>query len=727
MKATRLRAELVLLAATVIGCVSLEADVRLPALFSDNMVLQRGVRVPVWGHADPAEPVTVTLGRYRATTMADENGRWLVRLSPLAAGGPYELAISGTNTIVLRNVLVGEVWVCSGQSNMAWPVSRATNAEQEIAQAGYARIRLFQVARAVAETPQDDLTGAWSECSPETVPGFSAVAYYFGREVHNALGVPVGLVHTSWGGTPAEAWTSLPALEAEPALAPLLEHWETVVAGYDDEAAMRRYEAQMARWREADEQARASGEPRPAQPRRPAHPGNSPNRPASLYNAMIAPLVPYAMRGAIWYQGESNAGRAYQYRRLFPTMIRDWRRAWGQGEFPFLFVQLANFQSRGQDPRAWAELREAQLMTLSLPNTGMAVTADVGEPLDIHPRYKQEVGRRLALAARAIAYGDELAHSGPIYTSHAVEGDAVRLRFRHTGGGLLAASEPLRGFTVAGNDRRFVWADAGIDGDTVVVRSDAVPRPVAVRYAWADDPGPCDLYNGEGLPASPFRTDDWPGVTSGVRTPADGGAERVFYRVPEDPRLPRVLLIGDSISIGYTVPTRELLDAVANVQRIPWNGGDTNLGLERLDEAIGAVKWDVIHFNFGLHDLRYADGRHQVPIEQYEANLRKIVHRLKATGASLVWASTTPVPEGAAGRRAGDETDYNAVAATIMEENGVPTNDLYAFALPRLADIQQPRNVHFTDAGSRQLARRVAASILTALGRPVPESLSTEP
>jgi lysophospholipase L1-like esterase len=353
----------------------------------------------------------------------------------------------------------------------------------------------------------------------------------------------------------------------------------------------------------------------------------------------------------------------------------------------------------------------------------MAVAIDIGESYNIHPTNKQEVGRRLALAARAIAYGEDIAYSGPLYDSMIIEGDRIRLKFKHVNGGLVAEGEPLKGFIIAGENRRFVWADATIEGDTVVVRSDAVEYPVAVRYAWWDDPVGCNLCNKAGLPASPFRTDAWPGVTANVRSYADPQPERKLCQVPEDPKLPRALLIGDSISIDYTEQTRGLLTGKVNVQRIPWNGGDTNNGLARLNEAVGGVKWDVIHFNLGLHDLRCTDGRYQVPVEEYEKNLREIVRRLKFTGAKLVWASTTPVPEGATGRIPGDEGKCNAAAKAVMEENRVPVNDLHAFALPRLKELQKPQDVHFTDPGSMALAKRVAASILTALGEPVPSSL----
>ncbi|MBI1929950.1 sialate O-acetylesterase [Candidatus Poribacteria bacterium] len=489
------------------------AEVKLPAVIGDNMVLQQHAKVPIWGTADPGEQITVSLGAQQVATTADNEGRWMVSLNSLDAGGPFEMTIAGNNTLTLRNVLVGEVWVCSGQSNMQWSVKASADAEGEIAAADYPMIRLFSVKRTVAEGPLPDTEGSWGACSSQTVGDFSAVGYFFGGELHKMLDVPVGLIHSSWGGTPAEAWTSRPALESEPDFKPILDRWEQILAEYPQ--AKQKYEDQLAEWKQAAEAAKAEGKPEPRRPGAPLGPDH-PHRASGLYNGMIAPLIPYAIQGVIWYQGESNADRAYQYRKLFPAMIQDWRSAWKHGDFPFLFVQLANWRETKPEPveSDWAELREAQLMTLTLPKTAIAVAIDIGDAADIHPKNKQEVGRRLALAAQSIAYGKEVVYSGPIYASMTTEGNKVRLRFMpHTADGLMAkGDEPLKGFAIAGQDHKFVWADARIDGDTVVVWSDQVPHPVAVRYAWADNPV-CNLYNKAGLPASPFRTDDWPGVT----------------------------------------------------------------------------------------------------------------------------------------------------------------------------------------------------------------------
>jgi len=490
------------------------AEVRVPALIGDNMVLQRGVRLKVWGWADPGESVAVEINGQRAVAKAAADGRWSVRLQPMEAGGPYTMTITGKNALSFRNVMVGEVWVCSGQSNMEWPVAASMNGDREVASADYPMIRLFTVPHKVATSPQDDAGGKWEVCSPRTVGGFSGVGYFFGREIHRRLGVPVGLINTSWGGTPAEAWTSRPALEAEDILRPILERWDRELANYPK--ALAAYRDALAKWEDEAARARQEGKAVPEKPKEPGDPTANPWLASGLYNGMIAPLTPFAIRGAIWYQGESNADRAYQYRTLFPTMIRDWRRAWKIGDFPFLFVQLANFMDAKPEPAedAWAELREAQLMTLSLPKTGMAVTIDIGDAKDIHPRNKPAVGFRLALAALKVAYGKDGVHSGPLYKSMKVEGNRIRIHFTNVGGGLEArGGGPLRGFAVAGADRKFVWANAKIDGDTVVVWSERVPKPVAVRYAWASNPE-CNLYNAAGLPASPFRTDDWPGVTA---------------------------------------------------------------------------------------------------------------------------------------------------------------------------------------------------------------------
>jgi len=335
-----------------IACLSaaagnVSADVRMPSIFGDNMVLQRGTALPIWGWAEPGEKITVEIAKQSATATADQSGRWMVKLKPLSAGGPHELIVSGRNRLVFRNVMVGEVWICSGQSNMEWPVAASLNGSQEQAAANYPLIRLFTVKHKVSTTPQQDPEGKWDVCSPQTVGGFSGVGYFFGREIHKRLGVPVGLIQSAWGGTPAEAWTSRSVLEADPELKPIVERWDQALAQYP--TAVERYKQQLADWEKSAAQAREKGEPEPKKPNPPEDPKTNPWLPAGLYNGMICPLIPFAIRGVIWYQGESNADRAYQYRRLFPAMIKCWRKAWGK-EFPFLFVQLANFMEAKPEP-----------------------------------------------------------------------------------------------------------------------------------------------------------------------------------------------------------------------------------------------------------------------------------------------------------------------------------------------------------------------------------------
>jgi sialate O-acetylesterase len=506
----------------MLGALSLRAEVKLPSLLSDGLVLQQGMKVNIWGTADPGERVTVTLKDQQVSGVADSDGQWKVKLGPLNPGGPFTMTIAGQNTITLHDVLVGEVWVCSGQSNMEMPVGtnpqgwsgNVANYQDEMARADYPRLRLFTVQKAVAGKPQREVKGYWVAARPQTVGEFSAVGYFFGRELLKVLNVPIGMIHSSWGGTPAESWTSHGTLESDPEFTSILDSGAKLLSPYPK--VFQDFEQRLGQWRQDSDKAESDGAPVPKAPTVPDDPRRNPWRPASLFNAMIVPLTPYAIRGAIWYQGESNADRPAQYRKLFPAMIRDWRRVWEEGDFPFLFVQLANWGI--SQPRSnWPELREAQLMTLSLPKTGMAVTIDIGDGSDIHPKNKQEVGYRLALAAQAVAYGQDVIYSGPLYESMAVEGDKIRLRFKYVYGGLVAKNSPtarLSGFEMAGEDHKFVAAEAKIDGDTVVVASERVPHPVAVRYAWVMNPG-CNLYNRAGLPASPFRTDNWEDLTTG--------------------------------------------------------------------------------------------------------------------------------------------------------------------------------------------------------------------
>lgn len=638
--------------------------ISLNPLFTDNMVFQRNLKIPVWGKSEPGGEVVVTLNGQKKKGVADENGNWKVELSPVAAGGPYELVISGAEEYKIKSVMVGEVWICSGQSNMEMPVNmkwgKINNAEEEVANANYPNIRLLMVNKVMATKPQDNFKSAgWKECSPETVPSFSAVAYLFGRKLYKELNVPIGLIETAWGGTVVEAWTSAKTLksineyvyEIDALNMGLFEKnkikksynkeqkaWVNEVQGELKKSGIlsrgyNKYGYDSKKWKTLDVPKTWESQninfdgvmwvkkeitipqswkgkdlllslgaindyditwfngklvgsmPNVAMQRRYDIPkelvkvgkneitvmildiGNNggiygdpkntvigyskkatislagkwkykkdkfdlnsishppmwdvsaaQNRPTVLYNAMINPLLPYGIRGAIWYQGESNAGRAMQYRKLFKALINDWRDAWGQGNFPFIFVQLANFMKRSNVPTddSWAHLREAQTMALELPNTGMAVTIDIGNARDIHPKNKQEVGRRLALNALAKVYGENIPYSGPMYKSMKKEGSKLRLQFTNTDKGLkIKGGKQLKGFAIAGKDKKFVWAKAKIvhstlsgDGDEVIVWSPKIKHPVAVRYAWASNPL-CNLYNSADLPASPFRTDTW--------------------------------------------------------------------------------------------------------------------------------------------------------------------------------------------------------------------------
>ena len=471
------------------------ADVTLPALLAEHMVIQRGLPVHIWGKAAPDEAVAVTFRTGTQTTKADMAGQWSVYLPPSEAGGPFTLTVKGNNTITFKDVLAGDVWVASGQSNMEFKLRQGDNAATEIAAAKYPQIRRTVITRKVAEYPMDDAAvQPWMESTPDTAPNASAVAYFFARHLQEHLPgsgsvVPIGIIESFWGGTPVEAWMSLRAIGEDPALMPIISEWAKSSEAWP--LVLAQYENRLKTWKE--------GTPKPNKPE--TGPGGS-WEPAGLYNAMISPLTPYPIKGAIWYQGESNASvaRAPVYARAFQGMIQDWRHAWHQGEFPFLFVQLANFKANP----TWPDVREAQRQTLSLANTGMAVTIDVGNPTNIHPTNKQDVGLRLALAARAVAYGEKLEYSGPVFRQATREGNTLRVWFEHAGG-LTAKNGELKGFEIAGPNGKFNPATARLEGTTVVVSAADTPAPVSVRYGWADNPE-CNLYNAAGLPASPFRS-----------------------------------------------------------------------------------------------------------------------------------------------------------------------------------------------------------------------------
>jgi sialate O-acetylesterase len=537
---------LMLVAATAC-CTHARADVRLPAILGDHMVLQQGPGRPVWGWADPGEQVVVSIAGQKQAVVADQQGNWKTTVELLQPGGPVEMTVRGKNTLTIKDILIGEVWFCSGQSNMELGVAQAADAEKEIAQADYPQIRLFDEINdahgekkdplVIFSQPQKDLAAAWQACTPASVGRFSAAAYYFGRELHQARRVPVGLIHASLGGSQVEAWTPLDILRATAEAQPILQRWEPIAA--DFQKKWPAYEKALEKWAQQTESARATQKPLPKEPRRPFGPGHR-YEPAGAFNGMVAPVIPFAIRGVIWYQGESNRDRAWQYRALLPAMIKSWRQQWGQGDFPFLIVQIPGYAPPPKPPATpapqdstaeneWAELRDAQAFTArTVANTALVVAIDIGECRNIHPKNKQEVGRRLALAAQALAYGQDVAYCGPLYRDCQPEPGKIRLNFTHAAGGLTAlevpegtmhpatcpAADAVVGFAVAGADRQFHRAEAHIDGQSVVVGSPDVSQPIAVRYGWAGCPR-CNLYNKAGLPASPFRTDDWPLSTQG--------------------------------------------------------------------------------------------------------------------------------------------------------------------------------------------------------------------
>jgi sialate O-acetylesterase len=503
----------------LLGTAPAAGNVKLPALIGDNMVLQQGWQVTIWGAADAGEEVTVSFGEEKQTAIADSSGGWKVGLRPLKAAGPREMTISGKNTVTIHNALVGEVWLCSGQSNMEFALEGrpgvlggVKNAEQELAAADYPQLRLFRVEKAVAGKPQSEVHGQWVVTSPLTVEHFSAVGYFFGRDLYRALKVPVGLIDASRGGTPAEAWMRAEVLEADPDLKVMADSWRQRISDFPQ--ALEVYKQRLSDWEKSAEVAEASGRVVPPMPAAPQDPRSHRWRDAGLWNGMIAPLTSYTIAGNIWYQGESNTDSPYQYRKVFAELIQDWRRVWGEGDFPFLFVQLASFATDGASSDSWAVLRESQEKALALPKTGMAVAIDIGDSHDIHPKNKQEVGRRLALVAEGIAYGRKVEYMGPAFKSLRMGKGTLHLQFGHLGGGLVARGGPLTGFQMAGKDQKFFPASARIAGNEVVLSSPRVPEPVAARYAWANDPK-CNLYNQAGLPAPPFRTDDWPVTSQG--------------------------------------------------------------------------------------------------------------------------------------------------------------------------------------------------------------------
>ena len=488
-----------ILALSMAGAI--HADVKLPAIFSDHMVLQSNAEVPIWGWAGEGEEIVVSLGEAQAKTTAGQGGLWKVTLSKLPAGGPHTLTIKGKNSLQIQDVLVGEVWLGSGQSNMAMTVNRAKDFEQEQANANFPQLRMFTVTSGASNTAQSDCKGQWAVCSPQAVASFSATAYFFGRELHRELKVPVGLINSSVGGTPIESWISPEAQHASSDLKPFFAAIEQEKAAFDREKAKAKYERDLAAWKEATKKAKAAGESLPKRPQDPVAVQERKGNVGGLFNGKIAPLIPYRIRGAIWYQGEANSTpqKATYYQYQLPLLIKDWRDRWGY-EFPFAWVQLPNFGGPG---RNWPIVREAMLKTLSVPNTGMAITIDIGEEKDIHPKNKQDVGHRLALWALGTTYGKPVETSGPLVKKHEHRGASVVITFSHIDKGLVARGG-LTGFEI-GDAQGFKPATAQIiDADKVAISSPDVSSPTAVRYAWENFPT-ASLFNGAGLPASPFQ------------------------------------------------------------------------------------------------------------------------------------------------------------------------------------------------------------------------------
>jgi len=499
---------------------ALSAEVKLPAVLGDHMVVQQGKPIAVWGWAGKGEPVTVFFNGQEKNAVAAADGTWRVAFDPIEAGGAaLEMTVRGAKgpAVVVKDILVGEVWLCSGQSNMEMSMSWLPYPAPDALRADHPAMRLFRLPKRTSDRPMDDVEAKWEICAPDPVRQFSAVGYYFGLELHKRLGIPIGLIESAWGGTRIEPWTPPIGFAAVPEVKPVLESHAARYAEYRDSLAKSL--TALEAWVRVAKKALAANTIVPVRPAIPADPYASPQEPTALYNGMIHALTPFAIRGAIWYQGESNRGEGALYTRKMDALIKGWRLAWKQGDFPFYFVQLAPYEygySReaptGDIPDALRLplMWEAQRDALSIPNTGMAVITDIADLRDIHPTNKKDVGYRLSLWARANTYGEStLVHSGPLYKSMTVEGNLVRLSFDHTGGGLIASdSQPLKWFEIAGEDRTFYKAEAEIAGDTVVVWSPRVAAPKAVRFGWHELAVP-NLANKEGLPASPFRTDRW--------------------------------------------------------------------------------------------------------------------------------------------------------------------------------------------------------------------------
>ena len=499
---------------------TLSADIRLPSVIGSHMVLQQDKPIKIWGWAEPGEGISVTFGGQSAQIIVDKEGRWEIELEAIKVDkGPHKMTITGTQSlpVELEDILLGEIWVCSGQSNMEWTMWRTHSPIPEIRRADFPQIRLFHIPRKVSTHPEEDVEAEWKICKPATIRDFSAVAYYFGREIHKKLDVPVGLISTRWGGTRIEPWTPTAGFKSVPELHGILE--EIKAANEEYQKDMKKFLPNLKKWAELSELALSKGKTLPLQPEIPQHANQNPQAPTSLYNAMVHPLIRFAIRGAIWYQGEANRNDGSIYTKKMEALINGWRNVWQVGDFPFYYVQLAPFnygyliddeESDTLDFYRLPLIWEAQSNALKIPNTGMAITTDITNLNDIHPRNKRDVGYRLSLWALAKTYGQkDLVYSGPLYQSMAIEGNKIRIRFQHVGSGLISLDDqPLSWFEIASQDKIFYKARAEISGDSVLVLSERVSEPVAVRFGWHQLATP-NLGNREGLPASPFRTDRW--------------------------------------------------------------------------------------------------------------------------------------------------------------------------------------------------------------------------
>ena len=505
---------------TLLLPLAAQAELKLPAIFGDRMVLQQKQADPVWGWDTPGTPITVSFAGQTKTTSADAAGKWTVKLDPMPANAtPATLTVQGTTKREISDVLVGEVWVCSGQSNMEWAVNNCWDGDLEAMAAKFPQIRLISVPIKGTQEPQYDFQGEWAACSPQTVGSFSAVGFFYGRLLHEILGVPVGLIDNAWGGSAAEAWVRRDVLEQDARFKPLMERTLKTEANATDAAVLAKYEADLAAWKIKAEEDKKAGRTPSRIPNSPAGWLSGNARPGNIYNGSLLPTIGYGIKGAIWYQGESNAARAAEYTDLFPLMISNWRKDWAQGDFPFYWVQLADFQAEQPQPgdSTWAELRESQTKTMSaVPNGGQAVIIDLGEAADIHPRDKRDVAERLARWALVKDYGLKMVHRSPEFKSAAFTGGKAVLTIDLFGSEKLRAHDTneLKGFAICGEDQKWKWAEAKFTGkDTIEVTGKDVPNPIAVRYAWSDNPI-CNLTSAEGLPVTPFRTDSFQRITA---------------------------------------------------------------------------------------------------------------------------------------------------------------------------------------------------------------------